>query len=133
MVLAFVIQNRSYGVAFSVVHAETSGAASEAVALGSEVLAVAGVAEHLAVMLADAAGVKELLAVGCKEKKAVLRNVVRTENREPKLETSQNHCNMGSVFRQNKLPKLRLALGLLLTRFIGKSLKVLGVKTLAAN
>ena len=64
MVLAFVIQNRSYGVAFSVVHAETSGAASEAVALGSEVLAVAGVAEHLAVMLADAAGVQELLAVG---------------------------------------------------------------------
>ena len=124
MVLAFVIQNRSYGVAFSVVHAETSGAASEAVALGSEVLAVAGVAEHLAVMLADAAGVQKLLAVGCKEKKAVLRNVVRTENREPKIVQKAEifvMVNMGSVFRQNKFPKLRLALGLLLTRFIGKS------------
>ena len=51
-------RNATYGVSFSVIHAKAACASTEAVALGSKVLSVAGVAKHFAVVLADTAGVE---------------------------------------------------------------------------
>ena len=72
MALCFVIHPAKSVISLSTAnpaqHAETSRSPSESVALGPEVLPVAGAAEHLAVVLGDAAGVEHLAAHGWKKK-----------------------------------------------------------------
>ena len=71
--MLFVTFSKTYGVSFAVIHAERPGAAAEAVALGAEVLPVAGAAEHLAVVLSHAPRVQHLPAVCCNP---VIENIV---------------------------------------------------------
>jgi len=61
------ISSFAHYVTISVVHTEGSSAATKAVALRSEVLSIAGAAEHLAVVLCDAATVHQLSAHCWKE------------------------------------------------------------------